>query len=282
MSFFSQKYKSIFCGLICFLMLLLSPISVFASGNNYKFSDIDLKLTIPSDLIVITRTTTNNNSYLKKLGANNANEIQASMTTNHVYLEAFDENIDYEIAVIGQKASDSLENFDEISENELNLLFNDYIQSEKATVSDYLIEDMTDSYIKQYNNLPYFITEVTSHTADNNYVYTQKAYTVKRGYVYIYSLQADNMEISEKMRNDFDSIINSCEYVNVKKSLSENGIFSEIMSTIITALVPIAILLLIVYLISHLGKKSTDKALKEEAALREQYKAAKNDNNQDE
>ena len=43
-----------------------------ADTNHFKFADIDLVVDVPKELICITRTTTNNNSYLEKLGVDEA------------------------------------------------------------------------------------------------------------------------------------------------------------------------------------------------------------------
>ena len=73
-------------------------------------------------------------------------------------------------------------------------------------------------------------TEVTSVSDENKSIYTRKYYTVTRGYIYIFSLQSEDNEITEDMINNILYIINSAQYTNVKKSIFENGVFTETLS----------------------------------------------------
>ena len=50
-----------------------------ADTNHFKFADIDLVVDVPKELICFTRTTTNNNSYLEKLGVD-----EAAVLTNNM------------------------------------------------------------------------------------------------------------------------------------------------------------------------------------------------------
>ena len=65
----------------------------------FVFLDIDLSVKVPKELICFTRTTTNNNSYLEKLGVNEASVLTNNMIANKIYLEAVPEDVGYEIVV---------------------------------------------------------------------------------------------------------------------------------------------------------------------------------------
>ena len=88
----------------------------------------------------------------------------------------------------------------------------------------------------------------------------------------MYSLQSKDNEITDEMINDIRYIINSAQYTDVKKSIFENGVFTETLSTILTVAIPIAILAAIYLLITRVGRKSRSKLSSEEAELRARYK----------
>ena len=81
----------------------------------------------------------------------------------------------------------------------------------------------------------------------------------------MYSLQSKDNEITDEMINVIRYIINSAQYTDVKKSIFENGVFTETLSTILTAAIPIAILAAIYLLITRVGRKSRAKLSSEEA-----------------
>lgn len=92
----------------------------------------------------------------------------------------------------------------------------------------------------------------------------------------MYSLQSKDNEITDEMINNIRYIINSAQYTSVKKSVFENGVFTETLSTILTAAIPIAILAAIYLLITRVGRKSRAKLSSEEAELRARYKQEHN------
>lgn len=271
MKIFHKKF-TFFTILFLLAAITFLPVTSMASDTLYKFSDIDLKISVPEGLFCFTQNTTGNNAYLQKIGAENANEVQNSMKASNIYLEAFSDDISYEIAVVGMKAGNSLPNLDELSESELNSYFEQYIETEQSKNDDTLIETMTGSAVDVINEHPYFRTEVKSVSEENNSIYSRKYYTVTRGYIYIYSLQSNGKEITSDMIDDVEYMINSAQYTPVKKSIFENGIFTETLSTILTAGIPIAILVVILLVITKVGKKGRAKLSSEEAVLRARYK----------
>lgn len=275
MKLFRKKFTFIPV-LLLISAIILPSVTAMAADTSYKFSAIDLKLKVPEELICFTQTTTGNNAYLKDIGAQDANEVQNSMKASNIYLEAFSKDISYEIAVVGMKAGSDLSNLDELSEDKLSGMFLRYIESENSKQEDNLTETMTGKAIDVINDHPYFRTEVTSVSDENKSIYTIKYYTVTRGYIYIFSLQSEDNEITEDMINNILYIINSAQYTNVKKSIFENGVFTETLSTILTVGIPIAILVVIYLLITKVGKKGRSKLSSEEAELRARYKEQHN------
>ena len=267
---FSRKKLTFIPVLVLISAIIFPSFTALAADASYKFSAINLKLKVPEELICFTQTTTGNNAYLKDIGAEDANEVQNSMKASNIYLEAFSKDISYEIAVVGMKAGSSLD------DNQLSGMFLQYIDSENAKQEDGLTETMTGKAIDIINDRPYFRTEVTSVSDEKQTIYTRKYYTVARGYIYMYSLQSKDNEITDEMINDIRYIINSAQYTDVKKSIFENGVFTETLSTILTAAIPIAILAAIYLLITRVGRKSRAKLSSEEAELRARYKQEHN------
>lgn len=266
-----------FCSIVlAIIMFAIPPLVSVAADKTYKFSAIDLKISVPEGLICFTQTTTGNNAYLEKIGANDANEVQNAMKASNIYLEAFSDDISYEIAVVGMKAGSSLPDLDELDKDTLDNYFKEYISSEESKSDDSLSETMTDNNIDIINNHPYFRTDVTSVSSENGTIYTRKYYTVTRGYIYIYSLQSKENQITSDMTDDIEYMINSAQYTNVRKSVFENGIFTETLSTILTVGIPIVILFAIYFLITKVGKKGRAKLTSEEAQLRAEYKEKHN------
>lgn len=271
------RKKLTFISVLVLISAIIFPsFTALAADASYKFSAIDLKLKVPEELICFTQTTTGNNAYLKDIGAQDANEVQNSMKASNIYLEAFSKDLSYEIAVVGMKAGSSLSNLDELDENQLSSMFLQYIDSENAKQEDGLTETMTGKAIDIINDRPYFRTEVTSVSDEKQTIYTRKYYTVARGYIYMYSLQSKDNEITDEMINNLRYIINSAQYTSVKKSVFENGVFTETLSTILTAAIPIAILAAIYLLITKVGRKGRAKLSSEEAELRARYKQEHN------
>lgn len=268
----SRKFFTFIPVSVLILAVIFPSFTVWAADSAYKFSAIDLKINVPEELICFTQSTTGNNAYLKDIGAQDANEVQNSMKASNIYLEAFAKDLSYEIAVVGMKAGSELSNFDELDDNELSGMFLQYIESENAKQEDDLTETMTGKAMDTINDHIYFRTEVTTVSDENQTIYTRKYYTVTRGYIYIYSLQSKDNEITDDMIDNIQHIILSAQYTNVKKSIFENGVFTETLSTILTAAIPIAILVAIYFLITKVGKKGRSKLYSEEAELKARYK----------
>lgn len=278
--FNKQIIKKAAAMIIASVMCVATFTYAYAAGdtNNFKFSDIDLSVKVPKELICFTRTTTNNNSYLEKLGVDEASVLTNNMIANKIYLEAVPEDVGYEIVVYGNTASKNLGNLNELSEDEINSLYNEYVASQSAINNDNIKEELESSELIKINDIPYFVTNIHSVSNDVT-VYSQKYYTVVRGYIYTYAIQSKTNRVSEDMTANAKSIISSASYAKVRKSLFENSVISETLSNIITVGIPIIILAIILYVLVKVGPKGKAKRLNEEAQLRAEYKKAHENNN---
>lgn len=252
-------------------LIVTSPITALAADSTYKFSDIDLEVSIPEELVCFTRSTTNNNAYLDKIGVDDAAELRASMQAANVYLEAVNKDITYEVVVSGQKASSELPNFDNVDSEKLNELFNEYVESYKHIEADAFTEDITASEISQHNGVYYFQTDITNISKTMVTVYSRKYYTVMQGNVYTFSIQSKTNQLDDAMIDQLDKIVSSAKYTPVSKSIFENSIVTEILSSLITLGLPIGVLALIAYLLGRTKKKSAKQIAAEEKRLKEIY-----------
>ena len=226
---FNNRFtKRIAAAVMSMIMVLMTFTYAYAAGdtNDFKFSDIDLSIKVPKELICFTRTTTNNNSYLEKLGVDEASVLTNNMIANKIYLEAVPEDVSYEIVVYGNTASKGLSNLNELSEDDLNSLYNEYVASQSAIDNDNIKEELESSELIRINDIPYFVTNIHSVSNDVT-VYSQKYYTVVRDYIYTYSVQSKTNRVSDDMTANAKSIISSAEYTKVRKSILENTIVSE-------------------------------------------------------
>lgn len=272
---FKQKtfhfFKKAFAIIAAFILVSQSAIIAFAADATYKFSDIDLQVTIPGELICFTRATTNNNAYLKKIGVGTASELRATMLSANVYLEAVNEDITYEVVISSQPASSELPDFNNVDSAQLNELFEQYIESYKHTETENFTEDITDSSIYEHNGVNYFQTDITNVSKTKVTVYSRKYYTVMQGNVYTFSIQSKTNQIDEEMKNTLTSVVQSAEYKPISKSIFESNMVTELLSSVITVGVPIAVLALIAYLLGRTKKKSAKQIAEEERILREKY-----------
>ncbi|MDO5403543.1 MAG: hypothetical protein Q4F11_08900 [Eubacteriales bacterium] len=251
------------------VLIISTSVTAMAADSTYKFSDIDLEVTIPEELICFTRSTTNNNAYLDKIGVDDAASLRASMQAANVYLEAVNKDITYELVVSSQPASKELPDFNNTDSQQLNKLFNEYIERYKHIEADAFTEDITDSEITQHNGVYYFQTDITNISKTKVTVYSRKYYTVMQGNVYTFSIQSKTNQLDNTMTKQLTEIVQSAKYAPVSKSIFENNIVTELLSSIITLGLPIGALALIAYLLNRTKKKSAKQIAAEEKRLKE-------------
>lgn len=227
-------------------------------GVTYRFPDLNLQIKVPSELVCFTRNVTSSNPNLELIGADNAEELRSLMQVNNIYFEAVPkENIDYEIIIDGKElSSKDITNLSDLSENELKETFNEYTGGIDKKNDD-VTETLEASEIRKINNVTYFVTDVKSISANLVTVKILKYYTIMNGKYITFTLQTTSADITDTMKSQFDSIVSSAEYPEVmKKSIFDNVVLSELLSSIFTLLIPIAVLGLILFLLIRINDKS--------------------------
>ena len=197
------------------LMALLFSFSCAAAENTttYRFSDINLEVQVPSELIGFTRSVTSNNAYLDLIGTDDVEELRSLMVVNHVYLEAVPQDVRYELIISGKEAGSASTDFTELSDTDLDSLFNEYLQKSDAIDNESVTENITASAIEHVNGIPYFVTSVKSVANNQVTVYMKKYYTVMQGNAISFFIQSNGEEIDSAFVNDLTKISLSKEAI---------------------------------------------------------------------
>ena len=255
-------------------MIATSVIPALAAGNtsDYKLADINLQVSVPNDLVVFTRNVTSNNAYLDLVGTDDVEELRSLMNTNNIYLEIIPKDVAYEILVSGKKADSSSKNFNELSDTELTALFNEYVSSCDNISNSSVTENVLSSQITKEGDVTYFEVDVKSVSNNSVTVYLKKYYTVMMGQSITYSMQVNGKEVSDEQAAVLKDIVSTAQYKEIKKSIFDNSYMAEITSSVITVVVPIAILALVVFLVNKATHKTKKQISADEERLREQYR----------
>ena len=255
------------------LMALLFSFSCSAAENTttYRFSDINLEVQVPSELIGFTRSVTSNNAYLDLIGTDDVEELRSLMVVNHVYLEAVPQDVRYELIISGKEAGSTSTDFTELSDTDLDSLFNEYLQKSDAIDNESVTENITASAIEHVNGIPYFVTSVKSVANNQVTVYMKKYYTVMQGNAISFFIQSNGEEIDNATAQLLTDVVTSAQYKTIHKSILENAFFTEILASVVTLAVPILLLALIVYLVEKSKKKTKKQIEADEKRLRAEY-----------
>ena len=231
-----------------------------SKASTYKIADLDVAVTVSDDLVCFTQNVTSNNSYLDLIGADDVEQLRALMKVNNIYLEIIPkQNVTYEILLSGKDAPSGVESLNDLSDDELQSSFKSYVESRDNTKNEIVTENITNSYIDKINGVTYFVTDVTSIANNDVTVYLRKYYTFMRGKAISFSLQTNQSVLTDNMKTELENIVKTTEYKNIKKSIFDNPIYSEIMTTVLSLLLPIAILALIVFFITNSAKRKKKK-----------------------
>ena len=221
-----------------------------SKASTYKIADLDVAVTVSDDLV----------SYLDLIGADDVEQLRALMKVNNIYLEIIPkQNVTYEILLSGKDAPSGVESLNDLSDDELQSSFKSYVESRDNTKNEIVTENITNSYIDKINGVTYFVTDVTSIANNDVTVYLRKYYTIMRGKAISFSLQTNQSVLTDNMKTELENIVKTTEYKNIKKSIFDNPIYSEIMTTVLSLLLPIAILALIVFFITNSAKRKKKK-----------------------
>ncbi len=229
------------------------------SSNQYStfnLADIDVAVRVPNDLVTFTQNVTSNNSYLEKIGAEDVEQLRALMKVNNVYLEIIPKDeVIYEILVSGKDAPNNYINFNEMDNNTLESQFQHYVDTWANIANDSVTETITNSFIDTLNGTHYYVTDITSVANNDVTIYVRKYYTIMQGKAVSFAIQTNQSELTQAMKNQLKEIVSTAEYKEIKKSWRDTPFYTEILSTVLSLLLPIVILSLITYLTIRASKR---------------------------
>lgn len=233
--------------LLSIIFSLSITIMAYAAGTQYKISDINVILTVPEGLYSLTRNVSEGNIAVEILDAK-PEELYALYQHKGIYLNAFPEDLSYEIILVASKTDE--DDFMAMTDDELKEFENSLIKEYETMENEALLS------VSQYtgNGTDYI---VTSSYYKDNYVssYAIKYSTVKNNTNYSYILQTNDTELSDEHISILNSLIDSAEYTYVRSSVTESPIFTTIMEKLIGGGLTIVILSAILFLLTRSTKK---------------------------
>ena len=248
--------KKIFAIFVASLLTMTTIIPVAAQENaptetEYKISAIDLTLSVTDELNVLTRNVSNGNPALDILDAD-AVELQNSYLQNHIYLNAFPDNLSYEILITSTDVHNSdAKNFSELSEED----FTDYMATVTAEYEKIESEELISINLYENGTTKYVCT-YTHSTLNDVSSYVIKYYTVMNGRNYNYIMQTDDLEIDDTLSFIMQNIVDSAQYTEVESSITESGLFMELYETFIGFGLTVIVLGGILFMLTRTGKKA--------------------------
>ena len=210
-----------------------------AAVKEYTFSDLNTSVKINSDLFVVTRATTSSDPALGILDVS-IEELHVMLETNNVYLEAFPEDMSFEIVLAGGAARDDAKDFSALGDEEI---INSIEHTDNGKYS-----------VETINNIRYLVAEVSSDEPGNAY-YVYKYTTVDKGIATTLSLQSEKKPDNETLLY-FKEAVGSLERREIKSSLTENPYFTELATTIMGMAVVIGGLGFILFIFIRVDKNN--------------------------
>ena len=154
-----------FCMVFCLL-----PTPAYATNNTaYVLKDLGMRMEIPSEFVVFTRDTDADDPNLSAQGLTEEG-LSSFMEEEHIYLDAWDENINYEIIV--SKESSPIPNYAQFNDAELNVLLSFF--EDKFTAAG---DDFIGAGIYRHKQTP-FMKIYASVSDDEGTTYTLEYHTV--------------------------------------------------------------------------------------------------------
>lgn len=249
----SKILKSITAAVLSTSIIISSCVTAYAAETKYSFSDLNLVVSIPDELITFTRNITSANRNLSLLDTD-ADTLRIKFEQQGIYLESFPKDISYEIIITGHDLSNGIKNFNEMNDSELNDNLVKYTQQCKSVATD------TINSVSLYNNgnTNFYVIDFSSNS-EGIIVHALKYYTVMNGKEISFSLQAKEHELNETQNNQLKNIVDTSQFQEVNASISESPIFTELTGYIGGIIITVGVLGLIVFFMSKATKKPQKK-----------------------
>lgn len=246
-----MKKRTLTAFLTAMIMLSMTVLtSAAAAYSEYKISAIDLTLNVSDELNVLTRSVSESHPALEILETD-AVTLRNTYSYNNIYLNAFPDDLTYEILV----TSTEINNTEAVNFSDMdNSQFDEYCKTLEDAYASNENEELLELSIYENDTTKYVCT-YTHSTLENVSVYAKRYYTVMNGFNYNFIIQTDDMEITPAIEEEFLSIINSAVYAPLKGSITESGLFMDMFETFVGFGLTVLILGTIIFLLNRKPKK---------------------------
>ena len=190
--------------LFIFLLITLFPIMILA--KDYEVNEMNIKLSVNDNFIVLTRDNLDNNSDLVKLNISKET-MEELLNKNNIYYDIIKNDISYEILVIVPNRGLSFNNLSNVGDDILNDLRQELVKQTGAEVS---------SVYKANHNYV-----VVDYYDDNAKYYIVNYYTVVNAKGYNFQLQKKS-PITDVEKEELKSIVDSVEIEVLEKYKEES------------------------------------------------------------
>lgn len=233
-----KRINKVLAILIMALMIaLLSVTTAFCTDVAYEVKDGGFTVTLPDDMLTITRECEKNDPYFAKFGLD-YDETMANFTQGNIYLQSIkeDSSVTFTAAVIETEESRQLHSYKDMSENEL------------SSLKETLLQDKTykSCSITRYNGNIYMNLTVNVKSGKKT-VQALQCHTVADGKDFSFTLQPDK---GKKISNDnkalMSAILNSVSIVE-KNFFTENKETIIFGAIILGAFIVVLVLFIILY-----------------------------------
>lgn len=234
-----KVFRILLSAVICSIVVCLGFFSVFSADNTYEVKDIGVTISLPDDMLTVTRDSKKTDPYFGKFKLDYS-ETMSDFTEGNIYLQSKkqDSSLTLTVTMTESEESININNYNDLSETELNSIKNSY-ENDKTYKS---------CATAKYNGNTYIYLTINTKSGKKT-VQAQQANTVVGGKYYSVTLQAaKGKKLTEDNKNLMEDILTSL-------SITESNFFNDNKEIIIFSgvilLAAIVIIVFFVLLIKH-------------------------------
>ena len=179
--------------IIMLLLIIFTPVIILA--KEYESSEINLKISVKDNLIVLTRDNLINNPDLAKLNITKE-YMDNIMNANNIYLDIIKKDLSYEVLVVSPNTKLQFNNLMNATDEMLNDLKNELVKKTGSQISNV--------YKGKHNYI------VVDYYDSKTNLYILTYYTVVNARSYNFQLQKKN-EITDTDKKELLELVDSTE-----------------------------------------------------------------------
>lgn len=245
----NNRIEMFFCCILSLSIIFCNATLLYAATKTYKFADLDVQVEVPTELNVITRNVTSADPALELIKSN-AESMHVTFEQQNIYMEAFPDDVAYEIILSGKTAADGTKDFNTINAS----AFNEGLQEYKKLSETSSTDKVQRADVYRNGTTSYYVIDFVSKTNDIT-VYCRKYYTVMQGKEISFTIQSKSNEINDSMSSQLTSIIDSAVFKNIDPSITDSAVFNELTGYLFAFAVTIGILSFLIYIMNKSTKK---------------------------